>query len=54
MKLAMRGLEAKTSDPYPAGWRLRVVPSSLDRRKARWPGISPRQWAFSHRRDDRI
>ncbi|WP_413100290.1 tyrosine-type recombinase/integrase [Streptomyces sp. Inha503] len=27
MKLAMRGLEAKTSDPYLAGWRLRVVPT---------------------------
>ncbi|WP_329173355.1 tyrosine-type recombinase/integrase [Streptomyces sp. NBC_01477] len=25
--LAMRGLEAKTLDPYRAGWRLRVVPS---------------------------
>ncbi|WNI18699.1 tyrosine-type recombinase/integrase [Actinacidiphila sp. ITFR-21] len=25
--LAMRGLEAKTMDPYRAGWRLRVVPS---------------------------
>jgi hypothetical protein len=23
--LAMRGLEAKTMDPYRAGWRLRVV-----------------------------
>ncbi|QXJ25987.1 tyrosine-type recombinase/integrase [Actinomadura graeca] len=27
MPLAMRGLEAKTLDPYLAGWRLRVVPS---------------------------
>ncbi|MFC0597631.1 tyrosine-type recombinase/integrase [Streptomyces palmae] len=27
MKLAMRGLEAKTHDPYRAGWKLRVVPS---------------------------
>ncbi|MFF7728811.1 tyrosine-type recombinase/integrase [Streptomyces sp. NPDC008001] len=27
MKLALRGLEAKTHDPYKAGWRLRVVPS---------------------------
>ncbi|WKX69414.1 site-specific integrase [Streptomyces sp. XD-27] len=25
--LAMRGLEAKTMDPYGAGWRLRVVPT---------------------------
>ncbi|MDT0347127.1 tyrosine-type recombinase/integrase [Streptomyces litchfieldiae] len=25
--LAMRGLEAKTMDPYRAGWRLRVVPT---------------------------
>jgi hypothetical protein len=27
MPLAMRGLEAKTLDPYLAGWRRRVVPS---------------------------
>ncbi len=27
MPLALRGLEAKTTDPYLAGWRLRVVPS---------------------------
>jgi integrase len=27
MTLAMRGLEAKTLDPYLAGWRLRVVPA---------------------------
>jgi integrase len=27
MKLALRGLEPKTTDPYLAGWRLRVVPS---------------------------
>lgn len=27
MTLAMRGLEAKTLDPYLSGWRLRVVPS---------------------------
>lgn len=27
MALAMRGLESKTSDPYLAGWRLRVVPT---------------------------
>lgn len=26
MEMALRGLEAKTSDPYSAGWRLRVVP----------------------------
>ena len=26
MKLALRGLEAKTLDPYLAGWRLRVIP----------------------------
>ena len=27
MRLAMRGLEPKTLDPYLAGWRLRVVPA---------------------------
>lgn len=27
MKLALRGLEAKTTDPYLAGWRKRVLPS---------------------------
>src|SRR3712207_6717186 len=27
MSLALRGLEAKTTDPYLAGWRRRVVPS---------------------------
>lgn len=27
MDLALRGLEAKTTDPYKAGWRKRVVPS---------------------------
>ncbi len=27
MDLALRGLEAKTTDPYMAGWRKRVVPS---------------------------
>jgi hypothetical protein len=27
MKLAQRGLEGKTTDPYLAGWRNRVVPS---------------------------
>lgn len=27
MRLALRGLEAKTHDPYRAGWKLRVVPS---------------------------
>ncbi|WP_101254359.1 tyrosine-type recombinase/integrase [Streptomyces barkulensis] len=27
MSLALRGLEPKTTDPYLAGWRLRVVPS---------------------------
>jgi integrase len=27
MKLALRGLEAKTTDPYLAGWRKRVVPT---------------------------
>ncbi|WP_067657215.1 site-specific integrase [Nocardia harenae] len=27
MELAMRGLEKKTTDPYGAGWRLRVVPA---------------------------
>lgn len=27
MALALRRLEAKTTDPYLAGWRLRVVPS---------------------------
>ncbi|MEC3976258.1 tyrosine-type recombinase/integrase [Amycolatopsis sp. H20-H5] len=27
MKLALRGLEPKTSDPYLAGWRKRVVPT---------------------------
>lgn len=27
MKLALRGLEAKTTDPYKAGWRKRVVPT---------------------------
>ena len=27
MSLALRGLEAKTHDPYMAGWRKRVVPS---------------------------
>jgi integrase len=27
MKLALRGVEPKTTDPYLAGWRLRVVPS---------------------------
>jgi integrase len=27
MKLALRGTEPKTTDPYLAGWRLRVVPS---------------------------
>jgi hypothetical protein len=27
MSLALRGLEAKTLDPYLAGWRKRVVPS---------------------------
>ena len=27
MKLALHGLEGKTSDPYLAGWRKRVVPS---------------------------
>ncbi|MFI9202166.1 tyrosine-type recombinase/integrase [Streptomyces sp. NPDC053048] len=27
MRLALRGLEEKTKDPYLAGWRLRVVPS---------------------------
>jgi hypothetical protein len=27
MKLALRGLEGKTSDPYLAGWRKRVVPT---------------------------
>jgi integrase len=27
MKLALRGLEGKTTDPYLAGWRKRVVPS---------------------------
>ncbi|MFC4034746.1 tyrosine-type recombinase/integrase [Streptomyces polygonati] len=27
MTLALRGLEAKTTDPYLAGWRLRVVPA---------------------------
>lgn len=27
MKLALRGLEAKTLDPYLAGWRKRVVPT---------------------------
>ena len=27
MSLAVRGLEAKTLDPYLAGWRKRVVPS---------------------------
>ncbi|WP_326836005.1 site-specific integrase [Amycolatopsis rhabdoformis] len=27
MPLALRGLEAKTTDPYMAGWRKRVVPS---------------------------
>jgi integrase len=27
MKLALRGLEAKTTDPYLAGWRKRVIPT---------------------------
>jgi hypothetical protein len=27
MALALRGLEPKTTDPYLAGWRKRVVPS---------------------------
>ncbi|MFF6961714.1 hypothetical protein [Streptomyces sp. NPDC008317] len=27
MQLALRGLEPKTTDPYRAGWRLRVVPA---------------------------
>lgn len=27
MTLALRGLEAKTTDPYRAGWKLRVVPA---------------------------
>lgn len=27
MKLALRGLEGKTTDPYLAGWRKRVIPS---------------------------
>jgi len=27
MQLALRGLEAKTTDPYLAGWKLRVVPA---------------------------
>jgi hypothetical protein len=27
MPLAIRGLKRKTLDPYPAGWRLRVVPT---------------------------
>jgi len=27
MKLALRGLEPKTFDPYLAGWRKRVVPT---------------------------
>ncbi|MEU6172404.1 hypothetical protein ABZ832_10770 [Streptantibioticus parmotrematis] len=27
MKLALRGLQPKTTDPYLAGWKLRVVPS---------------------------
>ena len=27
MALALRGLEAKTLDPYRAGWKLRVVPT---------------------------
>ncbi|WP_433782172.1 hypothetical protein ACQPX6_19940 [Actinomycetospora sp. CA-101289] len=27
MRLVLRGLEAKTTDPYLAGWRQRVVPS---------------------------
>lgn len=27
MALALRGLEAKTTDPYRAGWKLRVVPT---------------------------
>ncbi|WP_410169479.1 site-specific integrase, partial [Actinacidiphila rubida] len=27
MQLALRGLEPKTTDPYLAGWRLRVVPA---------------------------
>ncbi|MFF7159641.1 hypothetical protein [Streptomyces sp. NPDC008139] len=27
MTLALRGLEPKTTDPYLAGWRLRVVPA---------------------------
>lgn len=27
MPLALRGLEAKTLDPYTAGWRKRVVPA---------------------------
>jgi hypothetical protein len=27
MLLALRGLEAKTTDPYRAGWKLRVVPT---------------------------
>jgi hypothetical protein len=28
MALALRGLEPKTTDPYLAGWRKRVVPHS--------------------------
>ncbi len=28
MTLALRGLESKTTDPYLAGWRKRVVPPS--------------------------
>ena len=27
MRMALRGVEPKTTDPYSAGWRLRVVPS---------------------------
>jgi hypothetical protein len=27
MQLALRGLEDKTTDPYRAGWKLRVVPT---------------------------
>ncbi|MET9678286.1 hypothetical protein ABZY68_35135 [Streptomyces sp. NPDC006482] len=27
MELALRGLESKTRDPYPSGWRVRVVPA---------------------------
>lgn len=27
LTLALRGLEAKTTDPYKAGWKLRVVPT---------------------------